>query len=73
MIVHSFTVVPRNTLKDCKQQFEGTNRMNAGERFCDCIHKYGYTLDSSLHEYYNTPDDVVEPYLEPLMPFVIID
>jgi uncharacterized membrane protein YphA (DoxX/SURF4 family) len=70
ILVNAFSVVPRNTLKDCKQQFEGTNRINAGDQFCECIHKYGYSLDKSLEEYYIIPDDVVEPYLEPLLPSV---
>ena len=68
LLINLFPVVPRNTLKDCKQQFDGTNRTKAGDAFCDCIHKYGYSLDRSLQEYYQTADDVVEPYLEPLLP-----
>jgi uncharacterized membrane protein YphA (DoxX/SURF4 family) len=51
ILVNAFSVVPRNTLKDCKQQFEGTRRIKAGEQFCNCIHKYGYSLDRSLEEY----------------------
>ena len=68
IIVNAFDVVPRNTLKDCKQQFIGTNRIKAGDQFCDCIHKYGHSLDSSLQEYHQVPDDAVDPYLEALLP-----
>ena len=68
IIVNAFDVVPRNTLKDCKQQFIGTNRTKAGNQFCDCIHKYGHSLDSSLQEFYQVPDDPIDPYLEALLP-----
>jgi uncharacterized membrane protein YphA (DoxX/SURF4 family) len=68
LIVNAFTIVPRNSLKDCQQQFVRTNRTKAGDEFCHCIHEYGYSLDRSLQEYYQAPDDVVEPYLEPLLP-----
>ena len=69
MILIGFTVKPRNTIKDCRQQFIGGNRTIAGYQFCDCIHKYGHPLDSSLEQYFNAPNDNLAPYLEPLLPF----
>jgi hypothetical protein len=52
-------VMPRNTVPDCRMQFKGTNRMQAGYRFCDCIHKEGRPLDSCLLEYDQAPDDPI--------------
>ncbi|HEX8516351.1 MAG TPA: DoxX family protein [Bacteroidia bacterium] len=52
-----FEVVPRNSLKDCNSQFTGTNRTEAGARFCDCIHKQGRPLDTCLIEYSKAADD----------------
>lgn len=52
-----FIIQPRNTLKDCSAQFEGTNRTEAGSAFCNCIHKSGRPLNSCLKAYHNTPDD----------------
>jgi uncharacterized membrane protein YphA (DoxX/SURF4 family) len=59
IIRFSYGVMPRNTLKDCREQFNSSNRTQAGYRFCDCIHKQGQPLDKSLDEYEKAPDDTI--------------
>lgn len=54
-----YDIMPRNSLKDCNSQFQGTNRTQAGSNFCDCIHNQGQPLDSCLKKYYIAPDDAV--------------
>ena len=50
-------IKPRNSLKDCQNQFKGTKRTTAGNTFCDCIHNSGQPLDSCLDKYNKAPDD----------------
>jgi uncharacterized membrane protein YphA (DoxX/SURF4 family) len=52
-----FDVKPRNTLSDCRSQFKGSYRTNAGYEFCDCIHEKGQPFDQCLERYHQTPDD----------------
>jgi hypothetical protein len=40
--------MPRNSLTDCKTQFENTDNQMAGLDFCECIHINGDTLDDCL-------------------------
>lgn len=54
-----FDVMPRNSSRDCRSEFVGTNRTQAGALFCDCIHKQGRPLDSCLEEYNKAPDDTI--------------
>jgi hypothetical protein len=56
-VTKGYDVVPRNSFKDCREQFIGTNRTKAGNIFCDCIHTKGEPLDQSLEKYYKLPDD----------------
>ena len=44
-------VMPRNSLRDCKLQFEDSGAGSAGDNFCNCIHRRGETLDQCLQEY----------------------
>lgn len=46
-----FEVMPRNSLKDCKQQFTDTENEEVGYQFCQCIHKNGGSLQDCLEEY----------------------
>jgi uncharacterized membrane protein YphA (DoxX/SURF4 family) len=46
-----YDVVPRNSLSDCKKQFENTQNEAAGFEFCECIHSKGQPLDECLKEY----------------------
>ncbi len=55
-----YSVKPRNTLPQCVRQFKDSNRIKAGENFCDCIHKNGEPLGKCLNEYNNAPDDNIE-------------
>jgi uncharacterized membrane protein YphA (DoxX/SURF4 family) len=52
-----YVIKPRNTLAQCVKQFRNTNRTQAGEKFCDCIHKNGEPLDKCMTEYFNAPED----------------
>lgn len=55
-----FEVMPRNTLAECKSEFQGTNRTIAGDSFCECIHTEGAPLDKCLNVYNKAPDDEVK-------------
>ncbi len=57
VITHVFDVLPRNTIADCRRQFQGGRRTQAGYEFCDCIHQRGQALDKSLDQYHQAPDD----------------
>jgi len=59
VITFAYKVMPRNTLLDCRAQFIGTNRTEAGYEFCDCIHKYGEPLDSCLSDYNKAPENTI--------------
>lgn len=50
-----YYVKPRNTLAQCQRQFKNTDRTEAGEIFCDCIHKNGEPLDKCMNEFFNAP------------------
>ncbi len=52
-----YSIKPRNTLPQCLRQFKNSNRTQAGEKFCDCIHKNGEPLDKCMNEFFNAPDD----------------
>ena len=54
-----FSIKPRNTLPQCLRQFKDSRRNQAGESFCDCIHKSGEPLGKCLSDYYNAPDDTI--------------
>ena len=54
-----YSVRPRNTLPQCVRQFKDSNRIKAGENFCDCIHKNGEPLGKCLSEYNHAPDDTI--------------
>lgn len=46
-----YDVMPRNSLSDCKKQFENTKNEAVGVQFCECIHSKGQPLDECLKEY----------------------
>lgn len=46
-----YNVMPRNSISDCKKQFENTENEIAGFQFCDCVHKNGISLNKCLNEY----------------------
>ncbi len=50
-ISNIYQIMPRNTLKECKSQFVGTNRTKAGNHFCDCIHLKGEPLAQAIAAY----------------------
>jgi hypothetical protein len=52
-----YVIKPRNTSTQCVKQFRNTNRTQAGEKFCACIHKNGEPLDKCMNEYFNAPED----------------
>lgn len=53
-----YRIKPRNTFAQCVKQFRNTTRTQAGEKFCNCIHKNGEPLDKCMNEYYNAPEDI---------------
>ena len=46
-----FSIMPRNSITDCRQQCNSSKNPNACNVFCDCIHKKGLSLQQSLDEY----------------------
>ena len=52
-----YVIKPRNTSAQCVRQFRNSNRTQAGEKFCACIHKNGEPLDKCMNEYFNAPAD----------------
>ena len=54
-----YVIMPRNSVSDCMDQFNGTNRTTAGTAFCNCVHNDGLPLDTCLENLHNAPDDVV--------------
>ena len=52
-----YVIKPRNNSAQCVKQFRNSNRTQAGEKFCDCIHKNGEPLDKCMNEYFNAPED----------------
>ena len=55
----NYAVMPENSISDCVERFEGSNRTTAAAEFCDCVHTEGLPLDTCLEQYENAPDDVV--------------
>ena len=57
VVTSSCEIMPRNTLKDCRQQCKDRKKSKACYDFCDCIHKQGQPLDSCLEKYEKASDD----------------
>jgi uncharacterized membrane protein YphA (DoxX/SURF4 family) len=51
-----YDVMPRNSLSDCKKQFENSRNETAGFKFCECIHNDGQPLDECLKEFENSKE-----------------
>lgn len=52
-------IMPRNTLRDCRDQCKDSKKSKACYDFCDCIHKDGQPLDSCLDKYNKAAVDSV--------------
>lgn len=52
-------IMPRNTLRDCKEQRKDSDKSNACYDFCDCIHKNCQPLNKCLDEYNKAPKDTM--------------
>ena len=59
LAMNAYAVMPENSIPDCVERFEGSNRTTAGAEFCDCVHNEGLPLDTCLQRYGNAADDVV--------------
>ncbi len=59
LVNKGYTLLPRNNISDCKLQFSGTQRTQAGNHFCELIFNKGVPLDQSIEEYERTPDDSI--------------
>jgi len=46
-----FDFLPRNTIKECQNQFKTTKNKASGFEFCDCIHNKGMPLDEALRKF----------------------
>lgn len=53
---YGYDVTPRNSLLDCKKQFENTRNEVVGIKFCECVHKDGQQLDICLNEFENSTE-----------------
>ena len=58
-------IMPRNTLKDCREQCKDSKKSKACYDFCDCIHKEGQPLDSCLAKYNKAPEDSLKIAIHP--------
>jgi uncharacterized membrane protein YphA (DoxX/SURF4 family) len=50
-VTHVYSIMPRNTLKDCETQCDDSKNPQACKIFCESIHNDGQDLDKSLREY----------------------
>lgn len=46
-----YDIMPRNSLDDCKKQFENTDYESRGFEFCSCIHNDGRPLNTCLSDF----------------------
>lgn len=55
-LTNVYDIKPRNTWSDCTSQFKNNDPVikKAGEHFCDCIHKKGKPLNTSIDEFEKT-------------------
>lgn len=56
-IPNLYSILPHNTQAMCRKQFKSSNRIKAGNGFCNCIHNNGEPLNKCLIEYNKIPDD----------------
>lgn len=54
-----FEVTPRNSLKDCKTQFQNPDLQEAGEMFCECVHTEGNPLGSCLDSFEENKNNIL--------------
>ncbi len=52
-----YEIMPRNSLSDCKAQFENTGNEVAGYAFCECIHASGFPLDGCVEAFERAKDN----------------
>lgn len=55
VLTNVYDVMPRNSQKDCLQQFNNQNPTPALKEFCDCIHQKGEPLEHCLDVYEREP------------------
>lgn len=56
--MNEFAVMPRNSVNFCNEQFEDSNRTEAGAEFCNCVHVQGKPLEACLEAYNRSTDDL---------------
>jgi uncharacterized membrane protein YphA (DoxX/SURF4 family) len=49
--INAFDIMPRNSEKDCKKQYQNTKYETIANEFCKCVHSQGNTLDSCLEKF----------------------
>jgi hypothetical protein len=52
-------IMPRNTIRDCREQCSDTKKTKACMEFCNCIHLKGEALNKCLDEYEKAKEDSV--------------
>ena len=52
-----YRIKPRNTEPQCLRQFQNSQKKQAGEAFCACIHQRGEPLDKCMLDFENAPAD----------------
>ncbi len=57
VFISACEIMPRNNLRDCREQCKDSKKSKACYEFCDCIHKDGNALDSCLDKYESAPAD----------------
>lgn len=59
-LVLGYDVMPRNSLSDCKKQFENTQREAIGFVFCECVHIEGQPLDDCLNTFADAENELIQ-------------
>lgn len=59
VLTNVYSIMPRNTLSDCKAQCGNSNNPGACNNFCDCIHKDGQPIGKCVDEYNKALKDTV--------------
>ncbi|RZK82304.1 MAG: DoxX family protein [Pedobacter sp.] len=50
-VTHLYTIMPRNTIKDCNARTKRSEHPDALLKFCDCVHNKGIPLAKCVDDY----------------------
>lgn len=51
VFLKGFEIMPRNSISDCKIQYQNTKYESIANQFCECVHTLGNPLDSCLDDF----------------------